>query len=279
MFLDYIEIGTSDFDTEIQKNDNRIGISVEAVNEYVIRLPEKHGCIKLNRAVSNYNGNIKINYLSRDIIKKYNLNRYVNGCNSVNMYHPTITKLLAQRGIDIKDVATTDDVQCNTLIHIMNEYDVSGLYLLKVDTEGHDCIILNHFFLHNKDINLLPHYIIFESNCLTKKEDTENLIILLKDIGYDLISSGLDTYMRLNIGNVNKSFIFSNPIISYYIGSYPRGYDPLNLPHGNTLEEAQKYCIENKHSGVTYKNDRYEVRCGKYLEYHKSQKLISWLLF
>ena len=36
-FIDFVEIGTSDFDTEIQKNDNRIGISVDAVKYYINR--------------------------------------------------------------------------------------------------------------------------------------------------------------------------------------------------------------------------------------------------
>ena len=31
MFVDFIEIGTSDFNTEIQKKDNRIGLSIEPV--------------------------------------------------------------------------------------------------------------------------------------------------------------------------------------------------------------------------------------------------------
>ena len=45
-FLDFIEIGTSDFDTEIEKNDNKIGISIEAVKYYTENLPNKNGCVK-----------------------------------------------------------------------------------------------------------------------------------------------------------------------------------------------------------------------------------------
>tara|TARA_Y100000741_G_scaffold359915_1_gene341333 strand:- start:859 stop:972 length:114 start_codon:yes stop_codon:yes gene_type:complete len=35
MFLDFIEIGTSDFDTKIQKKDNKIGISIDGVKYYI----------------------------------------------------------------------------------------------------------------------------------------------------------------------------------------------------------------------------------------------------
>jgi hypothetical protein len=51
MFYDYIEIGTSDFDTEIQKNDNRTGLSIEAVKYYLEQLPEKVGCKKYTRVL------------------------------------------------------------------------------------------------------------------------------------------------------------------------------------------------------------------------------------
>ena len=63
MFLDFIEIGTSDFETEIQKKDTKIGLSIDAVKYYIDKLPNKNGCIKINNAISNFNGEITINYI------------------------------------------------------------------------------------------------------------------------------------------------------------------------------------------------------------------------
>jgi hypothetical protein len=47
-FYDFIEIGTSDFDTEIEKKDNKIGISIEPIKYYLDRVTNKPNCIKLN---------------------------------------------------------------------------------------------------------------------------------------------------------------------------------------------------------------------------------------
>ena len=278
MFLDFIEIGTSDFETEIEKKDNKIVLSIEAVEYYINKLPNKAGCIKINNAVSNFIGEITINYISIEDITKYKLPNWVKGCNSVNHYHPTITKLLLDKGIQIKDIAISYKVPCKTLLFLLTEYDIQGFYLLKVDTEGHDSIILEHFFKNNKSNNLLPHKIIFESNELTKKEDTDNIIKISQEIGYDLISSGGDTIIKLNLNKLHKTFIFSSKLVNYYVEDYPDGYDPTNLPHENTLEAAKQYCLKHKYSGITYQHNRYEVRNGDYINYHEEPNLISWIL-
>ena len=278
MFLDYIEIGTSDFDTEIQKKDHKIGISIDAVKYYIDKLPNKSGCIKINTGVSNFNGEIVINYISAKNIAKYQLPHWVRGCNAVNHYHPTVTRLLLNKGIQIKDIATSNTVPCKTLISLLTEYNVHAFYLLKVDTEGHDSVILEHFLKNNERNDLLPHKIIFESNVLTNKANTQNIIQISTKLGYDLILSGHDTLLKLNLQKIHKTFIFSRKIVHYYIEDYPKGYDPDHLPHENTLEAAKKYCIKYKYSGITYQNDRFEVRNGKYINHFNDLKLLSWIL-
>ena len=278
MFIDFIEIGTSDFDTEIQKKDNRRGLSIDAVKYYIDKLPNKADCIKMNYGVSNFDGEITINYVSIENIEKYKLPNWVRGCNSVNHYHPTVTKLLLDKGIQIKDIITSYKVPCKTLLSLLTEYNVKGFYLLKVDTEGHDSIILEHFLNNNKSNNLLPHKIIFETNVLTNIEDTSNIIKISQQIGYDLISSSHDTILKLNLNKINKTFTFSSEIVNYFIEDYPKGYDPANLPHENTLEAAKRYCIKYKCSGITYQHNRYEVRNGNYINYYNNPKLLSWIL-
>jgi len=73
MFLDYVEIGTSDFDTEFQKNDNRIGISIDAVKYYINKLPDKKSCIKINNGISDFNGYITIYYVPIEEIIRHKL--------------------------------------------------------------------------------------------------------------------------------------------------------------------------------------------------------------
>lgn len=106
-FYDFLEIGTSDFDTEIQKKDDKIGISIEPIEYYLNRLPEKKGCIKLNMGVSDYNGTCVVNYLSEETIRAHGFPSWVRGCNSINSFHKTVETLCQSKGVDIVKISTS----------------------------------------------------------------------------------------------------------------------------------------------------------------------------
>lgn len=277
MFLDFIEIGTSDFNTEIQKEDAKIGLSIEPVRHYLDKLPNKKGCTKLNVAVSDYIGNATINYLSEENIDKLNLPDWVKGCNTINSYHPTVAVKLQEKGINIKDVVSSYNVECKPLLQIMTDANVSGVYYLKIDTEGHDTAILKHFYTKINNNDLLPHVILFESNILSNQNNVKETINILQYIGYDLIQSDHDTLLNLNLKKLRNKSKFTEKIDNYYILDYPSGYNPDDLPHENTLEKAQEYCVKNGYSGVTYQNNRYEVRAGKYIQYNNDLGIASWV--
>ena len=57
-------------------------------------------------------------------------------------------------------------------------------------------------------------------------------------------------------------------ISRYYIKDYPKNYNPKNLPHENSLDGAKNYCLKHNCSGVTFENNRYEVRDGKYIDFN-----------
>jgi len=274
--MDFIEIGTSDFETEIQKNDSKIGLSVEPVRHYLDKLPNKKGCIKLNVAVSNYIGNATINYLSEENIDKFKLPEWVKGCNTINSYHPTVSMKLLEKGIHIKDIITSYSVECKPLVQIMTENNVSGVYYLKIDTEGHDTTILKHFYNSINNNDFLPHVVLFESNILSKEIDVKEIINVLQYIGYDLIQSNHDTLLKLNLTKLRNKNKFTQ-IKNYCVMDYPAEYNPDNLPHENTLEHAQQYCIENGCTAVIYQNNRYEVRVGKYIQYLNDFDITSWI--
>ncbi len=69
VFYNYIEIWTSDFDTEIKKDNNNHGISIEPIKYYYDKLTIKKNSTKLNIAISNYIGKCYVYYLSEDTIK------------------------------------------------------------------------------------------------------------------------------------------------------------------------------------------------------------------
>lgn len=275
-FYDFIEIGTSDFDTEVQKNDDKIGISIEPIKYYLNKLPEKKDCIKLNMGISDYNGKCLVNYLSEETIQKYNFPFWVRGCNSINSYHKTVTNLCKDICIDIEKVSTTDEVDVSTLYQIMSNLQINGLYFLKIDTEGHDAVILKKFYNDIQNNIYLPHVIKFESNVLSRDEDVNEIINLFATKGYELIEKNHDTILKLNLKNIERKKMFTESIHKYYIMEHPLNYNLMQLPHENTLESAKEYCIAHNCSGITLQDGIYQVRNGKYMNYFDGD-IYSWV--
>lgn len=275
-FYDFIEIGTSDFNTEIQKNDNKVGISIEPIKYYLDKLPDKENCIKLRSGVSDYNGKCIVYYLSEKTITNFNFPHWVRGCNSINSYHKTVSDLCKDKCIDIERITEKDEVDVATLYQIMNKLCIDGVYLLKIDTEGHDTIILKKFYEEIQNNAYLPHVIQFESNVLSIDNNVNEIIDLFSTTGYDLIEKSHDTILKLNLNNLKNKKQFTEGIEKYYIMDYPLNYSLNKLPHENTLESAKEYCIKNNCSGVTLQDGIYQVRNGKYINYFDGD-IYSWI--
>lgn len=165
-----IEIGTSDFRTQAGIAN---GIFIEPVKEYFDRLPEN--CTKENVAISDYEGEIDIHYIPSETIKKHNLPYWLRGCNSVNSIHPTILKM------GWKKHAVFTKVPVVRIKSIVDKYNINEIDILKIDTEGHDCVILNDFL---DTVNILPGQIQFENNVLSDKEQVSAVCDRLEKLGY-----------------------------------------------------------------------------------------------
>ena len=109
MEYDFIEIGTSDFETLIEQDNNQKGISIEPIQYYLDKLPNNPNVIKSNHAISNIEGEIKIFWITPEDIKKYNLPWWVRGCNSVNEPHFQHKALLGDKW---KDIVKVDTIKC-----------------------------------------------------------------------------------------------------------------------------------------------------------------------
>ena len=175
---EFIEIGTSDFETEIQSAGLKRGISIEPVKRYLDALPNPPYVTKIHGAVSDRNGTIDIYSISPENILKHNLPDWIRGCNSVNAVHPVI----AGRVPD--EIVTKDTVPVYTFTDIVNMCHVRSCKYLKMDTEGHDVTILQSYLdCVAGGFPLIPK-IQFEANAWTAQEHVDSMLEKLKAHGY-----------------------------------------------------------------------------------------------
>lgn len=183
MHYDFIEVGTSDFRTLIQTcNDKEIGLSIEPIQMYLDGLPDKPNVTKVNCAISNINGTIDVYYVKPEDIVKYNLPNWVRGCNSINKPHPTVLNLLGDKH---DSVITKEVVQVINWARLVDIYKIESIKYLKIDTEGHDGLILDDYY--NTCLNntkLLANTIIFENNILADVELNNSVINKFINLGY-----------------------------------------------------------------------------------------------
>jgi len=264
--FDFVEIGTSDFDTILETaSDTDIGLSIDIIKQYLDILPDKSNCIKCNTAISDKNGDIDIYYIPPDKIGKYNLPDWVRGCNTIGKPHPTVLSLLSNLGINQEDIIDHSKVEMVSFENLVHRFDIVGINILKIDTEGHDCVILNNYCdVLDKNPSLRANEIYFESNELISRQDLTDVLRRLFTYGYDLISSDSNTILRLPISSIDLSSD-QKKYDRCYIEGYPFGYDINNLPHDNTLESSLKYAESINAHGITYQNGLFTVRKGRYL--------------
>jgi FkbM family methyltransferase len=146
MKFDFVDIGTSDFD--IGRGGyitDKSYLLVEPIQYYLEKLDEYGVCgenvVKCNAAVTHYNGCVDVWYISERIQRLYNLPYWVRGCNRIGEKHPTVERLLNDNNIS-ENVWSCDKVSCMTFDMLCSKYNIELIGNLKIDTEGHDHIVL-----------------------------------------------------------------------------------------------------------------------------------------
>jgi len=149
---------------------------------------------------------------------KHDLQRFIKGCNSVNDYHI--------EHINHKHLVTIEKVRVISLEKFLYQYQIRNIKLLKIDTEGHDVIILQalllylekvktHFEMnsnnyidnsnfknhHNHHIDksiciFYPDRIVFESNALTHADIVKQVVNDFIAIGYIQVYRGDNTILE-----------------------------------------------------------------------------------
>jgi autotransporter strand-loop-strand O-heptosyltransferase len=199
---DFIEIGTSDFDTLIEtSNDDTIGISIEPIKHYLDRLPNKKNIIKVNAACSDSNENLKIYYISVEDIQKYNLPYWVRGCNSVNKPHNYTRVLFLAPHLSTGGMPSFLLKRIESLLKYYNE----KVELFVVEYSNHS----DHYVVQKNRIKeLIP-----PSRFWTLGQDKNELKKIIEENYFDIIHldemiESFDSYNKLS--NELMNFIYKN---------------------------------------------------------------------
>lgn len=185
--FDYVEIGTSDFDTLLESLPHSYrGLSIEPMKYYLDRLPNLANNTKLNLAISNQDKNIDIYYVDPTDIKKYELPDWIKGCNSIGKPHSSVIKYLEDNYLT--HIYKRDNITCLSFQSLIKKYNITEIDYLKIDTEGHDFTIIRNLL----STNIRPKKIRFEANSLYTEKEIKEIIEELKLAGYILIQRTFD---------------------------------------------------------------------------------------
>lgn len=197
---DFIEIGTSDFNTLIQKaDDTTVGLSVEPMRDYLDRLPSKRRVRKVNAAVSNKSGELTLYYIPDHIRKAHDLPSWMKGTNKIGAPHPTVARYLEKHGLP-QSLIHTRTVPVLSVTRLFRMYRVGAIDYLKIDTEGHDTVIMNAYLdVVERHPSLRAKKILFESNALSNKAEVSAIVRRLERIGYSIETCRQDTLATLII--------------------------------------------------------------------------------
>lgn len=211
MKLDFIEIGTADFNTIIQEcGDETKGISIEPIKKYLDNLPNRPNVKKINCAIVDDPSitSIQVFYVEEEIINQYGLGQWLKGCNSVGKPHDfhtghfpdpglwhrsTNRQNLPKRNLLQEGLVTQLDVPCYTFERIMDENQVEFVNYIKIDTEGQDSKLVHSILdYYEKSGKKLPNKILFESNAHNDPQEVNKACKRLVEKGYKI--NGWDGY-------------------------------------------------------------------------------------
>ena len=142
--FDFIEIGTCDYHTLLQRwGDTKKGISVEPIKIYLDLLPNKPNVIKVNAAISSEDDEIDLFYITPENQIKHN-KKWTRGWGSVGRPHKGYNN--PQKLLD-SGILTKSKIKTLTFKTLCETHRVQSVDWVKIDAEGHDCIIVNSILL------------------------------------------------------------------------------------------------------------------------------------
>jgi hypothetical protein len=203
----FVDIGCSFFDTSVDQFGLDVdGLLVEPLGPSFKLLPHSNTVKKVNVGISDYTGIGKMfvpkdillatKYISKEELKSIQGNELQNvgysGCASLNGTHKHMNNL------NVEQIS----LDCNiiTFYDLCNQYNITEIDYLNIDTEGHEHIILKQVFdLVQKNLLTINHQLKFEYNYLSDTAILDNLCEQFKNYGfnYTLVKDGWNEDMVL----------------------------------------------------------------------------------
>jgi len=198
MRYDFIEIGTSDFDTLVEQDwpEDVRGICVEPMEIYLNKLIRLPNVVYVPAAISDSDGDATMYYPDPESFDVYNeINRDIRGCNTLHRVHPILRERTSASGIPdltvnamaerlLAKMVKMRKVPTLTWQTFADKYDVTEIGHFKVNAEGHDIVILRQYFEYCKK----------HPECLAAKIEFETQ----KQMWGDLIDEAIDYLNKLN---------------------------------------------------------------------------------
>ncbi|CAE7656910.1 Camsap1 [Symbiodinium sp. CCMP2456] len=219
--LNYLEIGTADFDTLLSRHvwrEDVHGISVEPLRIYFDRLPSHGGANKLllNVAVSDYDGFDTLYFVQPELVGPHRgseslcdqallsklgldecLPGWVRGTSSLKRPPEGVRQLLGKRAMDVMGRV---QVPCMTYETLLTVYGIGSLGLLKIDAEGFDANILRQVLELGRKRGLWPWQVQFEKNILSDWEMLDAQVIELHREGYRCRMTDVEAKILATLG-------------------------------------------------------------------------------
>lgn len=213
-YYDFIEVGTANFDTLIEKaDDNTYGISIEPIISYLQQLPDKKNVLKVNAALSDKDGMVDLYSIDQIQVEKLQLPDFISGSSSVNQPHQFTINVIGQELYN--ELVTVKQVPTISWKTLINACDIKGIGYLKIDTEGHDHIILKGYLeVCEKDPTLLAQ---------TVECEYDKLISNIEEL--DKVLLEFEKYYKVIKGKNDCLLVMKQTI--YYQSSLPRAGSTL----------------------------------------------------
>eukprot|EP00928_Gymnodinium_smaydae_P079715 TRINITY_DN63574_c0_g1_i1.p1 TRINITY_DN63574_c0_g1~~TRINITY_DN63574_c0_g1_i1.p1 ORF type:complete len:585 (-),score=54.51 TRINITY_DN63574_c0_g1_i1:706-2460(-) len=198
----YVEIGTSDFDTLVQRHTYRsdiVGLSVEPVKAYFDELQSLASENKtlLNAAVGDYDGFEDVFLVRPELIDKYMgsksfcdakalrsvglekcLPGWLRGTSAVKAPQKALREYFGEK---IVGAIVATRVPVVTYASLLTIYGFGSVDTLKIDTEGFDHIILRDALAFAEARNSWPRQIQFEKNAISDWRALDELVKRMQD--------------------------------------------------------------------------------------------------